>query len=153
MKILAILQNQWFKDPEKVRAIYARHPDLRNEFIRRFLFMGCPTGRHILRAFGEDLCRRIVWEEASPEIGGKPSSLFRADREHVQQAIARHGPDVVVAFGREAEQAVTAVWNGLVVICPHPTARQPGVRSRLAQGACALRHILERADKAEAHHV
>lgn len=40
MKILAVLQNQWFKNPERVKAMIARRPDLRRDYIARFLFAG-----------------------------------------------------------------------------------------------------------------
>lgn len=30
MRIVAFLQNQWFKDPENIKAMFAEHPELRN---------------------------------------------------------------------------------------------------------------------------
>lgn len=129
MIVLAILQNQWFKNPAKVREIYERNPELRNQLIKRFLFMGCLTGRRLQEAFG-DLCDQIIWEEASPEIGGFSASKFTPDPEHIKAAIEKHQPDVVLCFGKIASDAVrsvccdTSVRHPAVMFGPHPAARQ-----------------------------
>lgn len=134
MKILAFMQNQWFKDPEKVRAIYAKHPEMRNDLIARFLFMGCLSGRRLRAALGEQLCDQIVWEEASPEIGGNAASKFPADTNHIAGAIIKHKPDVVFAFGAIASNGVLAAWPEIaahptpivfeLITGPHPAARK-----------------------------
>lgn len=85
MVILAILQNQWFRNPAKAREIYERNPELRNKLIAGFLFSGCLTGRRLQSAFG-DLCDSIIWEESSPEIGGFSVSKFTHDPEHIKSA-------------------------------------------------------------------
>ena len=90
MKIVAILQNQWFKNPESAKRIYERHAADRvhcAKFRAAALFMGCLTGRRIRQAFGEDMRHVIAYEEASPEIGGTASSAFPADPEHIRRAI------------------------------------------------------------------
>lgn len=122
VKIVAFLQNQWFKDPERVRAMIARHPEMRNQLLTRFLFAGCPTGKKLGRAFG-DLCGRIVWENASPLIGGQASSKFPADLDHIRGVLEAERPDVVLAFGAIAQGGVAACWRGRVLNLPHPTAR------------------------------
>src|SRR5262245_3366222 len=98
MTILAILQNQWLKDPEAVQQIYDRHLDRRNCLIAMYLFMGCLTGRRLQEAFGE-LCEDIVWEEASPKVGGSSASKFPADPQHIAGAIEKHRPDMILCFG------------------------------------------------------
>ena len=60
MKLLAVLQNQWFHDPDKVRAMIARTPACRRRVITYSLFAGCRTGRVLKAVFGER-CREIVW--------------------------------------------------------------------------------------------
>jgi len=128
MKILAILQNQWFKNPAKAREIYARNPELRNQLIKRFLFAGCLTGRRLSEAFG-DLCDLIIWEEASPEVGGFSASKFAPDPDHIKAAIEKHQPDVVLCLGKIASDAVrsvccdTDVRHPAVMFAPHPAAR------------------------------
>lgn len=130
MKILAFLQNQWFKNPDKVRAIYARNPELRNDLIRRFLFMGCASGRNLESAFGEALCREIIWEESSPQVGGFSGSNFGGDADHVRAAIEKHAPDVVLCFGKVASEVVRSVCcevrvpHPAVMYAPHPASRQ-----------------------------
>ena len=133
MKVLAILQNQWFRDPEKIRAILKRHPEARRRMIHYSLFAGCRTGRVLKAALGEEWCRKIVWEEASPEIGGEASSCFRADTRHILDVIVDVQPTVILAFGKIASDAVNSlcpihrrgppatIIN--VIFATHPTAR------------------------------
>lgn len=123
MTILAFLQNIWFKNPEQARAIFARNPERRNQLIGTFLFMGCLSGKRLEQAFG-DLCDEIIWEECSPEIGGQSSAAFPADFEHISGAINKHNPDVILAFGKLASDALRKVAPDQKLICgPHPAAR------------------------------
>ena len=124
MKILAILQNQWFRDPEKAREIFERNPGKRNELVKCFLFMRSKTGKRLERALGEDLCESIIWEEASPRIGGHASSNFGADPNHILNAVEKHQPNIVICFGKVAGEAVR-ILNLMVPVlyAPHPAAR------------------------------
>lgn len=145
MKIVAFLQNQWFKDPEGIKAMFAEHPERRERYIEAFLFMGCLTGRRLKSAFGEELCDRIVWEEISPEIGSHASSKFPPDPEHIEAVIRKHQPDVVVCFGKLASDGLrkTIVRLGpepisgfRILYGPHPAARQnpiPALRDLATQ--------------------
>lgn len=133
IKILAFLQNQWFKDPEKAAEIFERHPDRRNDLIRLYLFAGCLTGRRLSAAFGDPLCRMITWEETSPRIGGESGSKFKPDFAHIRAAIEKHRPDVVVCFGRIAGDALRDIScqtehhplpaSLSIYFAPHPAAR------------------------------
>jgi hypothetical protein len=132
MRLLAVLQNQWFHDPEKVRAILARTPQARRRLIHYSLFAGCRTGRVLKDVFGEERCRTIVWEEASPEIGGKASSCFPADQAHLRAVLDDVKPDLVLAFGRIAGNALAELVPGAkLILGPHPTARQPDTMTKL----------------------
>lgn len=130
MTILAILQNQWFRDPERVRKMIAegeaRHPGkYRHRLIATALFAGCRTGANLRKTFGE-WCDRIVWEESSPDIGGHAASVFPADPEHLQKLLTEIKPDVVLTFGLVATTAMTPLLIGTPVhhiTAPHPTAR------------------------------
>ena len=138
MKILAIMQNQWFRDPEAVKRIMAKRPTWRRQLIARFLFAGCKSGRALKQAFGSSI-EDIVWEEASPEIGGESSSSFPADPKHLQEVLDDVQPDVVLAFGRIAERGL----DGLVpveklIVGPHPAARHPKVPMLLRSMALQL---------------
>lgn len=117
MTVLAFLQNQWFKDPERVKRIYAQHPQMRNDLIRRYLFMGCLTGKRLEAAFGEDACQNIIWEESSPEVGGHAASKFPANPKHIADAIINYRPEIVFAFGKIA---VDGVLSAMPVIASHP---------------------------------
>lgn len=139
-KPLAILQNQWFRDPIRVQAIYDRRPEIRNDLIERFLFNGCVTGRRLLAAFGESLCSDIIWEEASPNVGGFSESKFPADITHIRNAIRKFQPSVILAFGKIATNGVTeacdawtyySVYPPPIISGPHPAARGADVVVRL----------------------
>lgn len=145
MKVVAFLQNQWFRDPERIKKIIADTVDRESEhggrdeagvrefYIASFLFMGCLTGKRLRSVFGEDLCNEIVWEEVSREIGGHASSVFPADLNHMRDVIGRHKPDVILAFGKLAENAIRNIRPNVnrIISGPHPTARGSDVLLRL----------------------
>jgi hypothetical protein len=131
VKILAVMQNQWFHDPEEVRRIVARWPQRRRDLIGRFLFAGCKSGR-VLKAVFQDRINDIIWEEASPEIGGESSSCFPADLEHLRATLAEVRPDIVLGFGKIACDALAVLVDGHdLVVGPHPTARGADTLPRL----------------------
>jgi len=124
-KILGILQNQWFREPEKVKAMYEQYPQKRNYFIKTFLFMGCLTGKRLSEALGDNLCHQIIWEEASPEVGGFSSSLFPADVGHLKSSIELHKPEVICCFGKIAGDGLRQLGLTLpVYYAPHPASRR-----------------------------
>lgn len=125
MKVLAILQNQWFNDPDKVRLTLDRHPEWRRRYIHYALFAGCRTGLILKAGLGEEWCRKIVWEEASPKIGGFSGSWFPADPAHILKVIEEVKPTVILALGKIASDALTslATKNTTLITGPHPTAR------------------------------
>lgn len=123
--ILGILQNQWFKEPERVRMMFDRQPHLRRPFIARTLFMGCKTGLVLRRVFGE-WCERITWEEASPEIGSRASSVFPPDPDHLRLLLIELRPRVVLGFGEVALAGLDRPCLALgipLIRAPHPAAR------------------------------
>ena len=158
MKVVAFLQCQWFRDPERVRGIIERRTaqelagngdgmtaaQVREEYISYFLFAGCLTGKRLRAALGEEWKDRIVWEEVSREIGGKSSSCFPAYLEHIHDVIARHQPRTVIAFGKVASDALRSIeFNGILLHAPHPTARFPDVMDRLREVRFKLDHEAE----------
>lgn len=140
MKVLAIMQNQWFLDPEAIKRIFERRPTMRRQLIARFLFAGCRSGRVLQSVFG-DRINKIVWEEASPQIGGESSACFPADPEHLRAVLGDVKPDVVLAFGRIASEGLrTLVSPAKLIVGPHPTSRGGDVIERLTE----MRQRLER---------
>lgn len=95
-----------------------------------------------MHELGLRLCQQIIWEEASPKIGGRASSNFEPDPKHVQRIIDEVRPDVIVAFGANALAAVYGTMSkAKVYSVPHPAYRRYDiVRLRLA----ALRRKLEK---------
>ena len=147
MNILAILQNQWFHNPERVRETLKRHPQSRRRVIAYALFAGCKTGRVLKSVFGEELCHEIVWEEASPEIGSKASACFPANSAHLRVVLERVKPDLVLAFGKIAAHGLAPLVPAeKLLIGPHPTARGMQTIGRLREIAAQLRERLKHAE-------
>lgn len=112
--------------------MYDRTPDARHEYIKRFLFYKCRTGKALKQVFG-DLTNSMIWEEASSRIGGHSSSVFPAEIPHIKAAIQKHSPEIVLAFGKIAAggcfmalQELTFGGSRLqikLITGPHPCAR------------------------------
>ncbi len=138
-RVLAVMQNQWFKDPDRVRAMIARDTTghLRARLIHYALFAGCHSGKILLRVFG-DRVHEWTWDEASTAIGGHAAAVFPADHEHLRGLIASVKPDIVLAFGSIAGNALAGILAGdakpKLILAPHPAARGKDVMS-LLQGA------------------
>jgi hypothetical protein len=138
MKILAILQNMWVKDPEKVKSMLARDTtgQLRGRIIRYSLFAGCKTGRVLQDVFGEELCTRIIWEEASPIIAADPHDYFPPDAAHVNAALDEHQPDLVVGFTSRGKRVLHSICHKRAIFSIgsiHPAARGPCTRAELVR--------------------
>ena len=136
--ILGLLQNQWARDPQRVRETFARQPDQRHMLIRRMLARSL-SGRRLKRALGPwfDI---ITWEEASPEITATSSESPPPDPAHVQAVIDKIKPCLVFAFGRQAQQCMLTVGGPGVMGLPHPASRDAHARKRLSD----MRKILDR---------
>jgi len=133
------MQNLWARDPERVRVLTERHGErYRRKLITYALFAGCASGRNLKTTFGKELCRRVTWEEASREVTGMPGARPPADPAHIAATLKEHAPDVVICFGRIAGDAVAPLWQGNLILAPHPTARQPDTFAKLREAARAL---------------
>lgn len=144
--ILAVMQNQWVRDPDQLRRILARHDEaFRRRMIARLLFAGCVSGRRIKVAFG-DLCNQIVWEEASRVITGRSNECPPADLAHLRDCLTTLRPEIVLAFGAHAQLALSRVYGSphayRLIPAPHPAARHPRVTELLADAAAQLRAAL-----------
>ncbi len=149
MKILCILQNTWAEHPERVHALLAKNPDRRHEVVARLLFAsGCLTGRRILTVFGELLkLHDFTFENASTVITGDSGGRPPYNVEHVRQTINRHRPDVILAFGCSAKEALKDMRNAKkavplppVVECVHPAIRKPGWLSQMVLARVQLEY-------------
>jgi len=141
--VLAFMQNMWVRDPERVRALIERYGEsYRRRLITYALFAGCASGRNLKTTFGEEICRRITWEEASREVTGHPGARPRADPVHIAASLKEHEPDIVICFVRIAADAVAPLWQGKLILAPHPTARQPDTFAKLRYAAAELAALL-----------
>lgn len=165
-KVLGLLQNQWFKDPERIPHLikqYDRYDGQmncppRNRFIRDMLFMGCKTGKVLRDCFTWDLCVDIVWEEISPQIGDNPKSVFPPDEEHLLKTLELVQPRIIVAFGQIARSGLhLPKVKGWVesparvvdlILTVHPAARGKGTIDELKQAAHKLREFIKEANYA-----
>lgn len=161
MKIIAFLQNQWVRNPDRVRKTYELHPEQRNRIIGLLLFMNyprcCLTGRRLRVVFGEELCNSIVWEESSEQVGGKSSDCFAADPAHIRRAVAKHQPDIILHFGRIASEGLARALPDinqtvLLIPGPHPAARHGTVVDELMEMAAKLRTSIKEMTAARAQY-
>jgi len=56
-------------------------------------------------------------------------------------ALDEERPDVVLAFGKIASQALPGLWTGPLITGPHPAARGAEVPARLKAMAAELRAL------------
>lgn len=129
MKILAYLQNPWFKPGTSSLLIKKYKTD--PEFHRRVLYLSA-TGRALHRAFGPELYMKIIWENANPRHGEERTAHFPADIAHMSGVLATHGPDIIICFGGEAKSGMEKMVGGRepdrcgsakVFYAAHPMAR------------------------------
>mgnify|MGYP002132257287 CR=1 FL=1 len=160
MTVLAIMQNQWFKDPARVAAIFSRHPSasFRRRFIKHSLFQGCKSGNVLMSVFG-DMLDDWIFEEASPQVGGHSASSFPADLDHITTVIGDVKPDIIVTFGKTAREAIELIRVSVAVLgvtamvpiplvnwchiaAPHPAARSADALQRLREAKREIEGII-----------
>lgn len=122
LKILGFLQNAWFPSETDERHIIM-YRDCQ-EFHRRLL-KSTMSGHRLHMAFG-DLYGVIHWDNVGPAAIGNPDGLTKPDMRYVEKIIKQVAPDLILAFGNSARDAVTAsigAINREVMYCHHPNAR------------------------------
>ena len=144
-KVLGFLQNTWVNDPPRCQEILDRCESMkeRRYYTSAWLFMGCQTGRRLKAAFGEDEVYEIEWDNASPKLADVSSGSFPPDPAHIRAVLDEVQPDVVLAFGRVAQNGVGPLWEGPLIVGPHPTARGADVPALLRAMATELRAFQE----------
>lgn len=154
MKIVAFMQNMWVRDPARVVSSLASFEGqhgteaanrLWRNYVRRFLFAGCQTGRRLKAAFGEPLCEQIVWEESTREVCGNPRVIAKPQPAHIRAVLQAEQPLVVMVFGKVAARAVLPLLGESckhILTLPHPAARQATVVKELEDRAAILRGII-----------
>lgn len=143
--IVAFLQNMWVRDPAAVHRGIAKYGERYWRKVMIYaLFAGCLTGRRLKTALGDEMCKRIHWEEVSREISDKPSFVPTPDPEHIRNVLFNENPTIVLCFGKIAAEAVTnEITRGTVIVAPHPAARQPDTEARLRHCSNELNATLQ----------
>lgn len=129
MKIIAFLQNPWFKEGTP-KFIIDKYGNCQT-FHRRVLAMSA-TGKALMRAFGRDLYGRIVWDNACPHHGSTRRHAEKPDFLHMARRVAEEQADVILLFGAHAQRGWDQVmmdkelsdmrWRRTVLRAPHPMA-------------------------------
>lgn len=78
----------------------------------------CASGKR-LRRFDR---LKIHWENAS-WVGTAVAGKAEPDRKHILDVLADCEPDVVLVCGKQAEKAVQELWDGALLVIPHPASR------------------------------
>ena len=162
MTIVAFLQCQWFParhlaTVERAYRLHGPTPEDRADLNARHLFFRCLTGSRLRAAFGEPLCDRITWENASPRIATEASGSFPPDHDHIRAVVRHFKPSVVLTFGRVADRGVHDATVGSVtwdrsaefatVTGSHPAARHATVAAELGRMAAEVRRLLVTEDR------
>lgn len=63
------------------------------------------------------------FDNTTPIVGHHPGSRVPPDPCHIVGTITEYEPDVLLLCGRQAQDAVSRLWNGGLVVVPHPAAR------------------------------
>lgn len=70
---------------------------------------------------------RYAWDirytNASPVLGKGPDSKPRPNLAHLRRRLKAVGPTVVLACGKMAEGAILQIWDGPLIVIPHPASR------------------------------
>ncbi len=86
------------------------------------------------------------YTETSPATLGDP--------EHIKDCLEKYQPRVVLTFGKVATDAVRPIWEecnrsswarqgDLLLICPHPAARNPKAIAKLWQAAEKFKKLVK----------
>jgi hypothetical protein len=148
LKILAFLQNQWFENPERAEALYARWGPEKRHKLNAMLLAASPTGRRLERSFG-DLYGEILWDEASLVRSARPNVRVKADPEHMARVLVAERPKVVLLFGAVAQDGwgptlsiagpLLGGYEMIMLRGPHPVARGKDTRPELDAMAASVR--------------
>lgn len=66
-----------------------------------------------------------ICHNTTPIVGATPSSVIPPDFAHIKSIIQETKPLIIVACGKQAENALKRnfVWNGPLLVVPHPAHR------------------------------
>lgn len=121
MRILAFMQNPWFREGTPDEWILRYRDD--QEFHRRILARSM-SGSRLVKAFGKESYDRIHWDNVNWRAASVANGILPPDMDHIAGIIYKIDPQLIICFGRVALNGLTAhdpacpVWG-----CHHPNAR------------------------------
>lgn len=129
MRTVAFLQNAYFKPGTLQRHIDMYHTNLR---FRQIVLTQTATGKALIRAFDVDFYDAIHWDNASTEHGFDRRHKSRADTAHMATVLADNKPQVLILFGREAQDGFAAIERESTKMfgAPHPPSLLHVLRAR-----------------------
>jgi hypothetical protein len=104
------LQNAW-------SPVYAGHEWPRDSWLRAL--ERSRSGQR-LRILIDDF---EICENTTPVVGNTPSSQIAPNEAYILAVLSRRTPGIVIACGKQAESALSALWDGALLIVPHPAHR------------------------------
>ena len=85
-------------------------------------FINCHTGRRLKNAIPTNVSTTII--NANPNIGDCADSNFKPDTAHVEKRMKAIKPDIILACGVNARQAMSEIETDIPVLTmPHPAYR------------------------------
>lgn len=110
-KHVVFLQNSW-------SPVYAGRHWPRESWLRAL--ERSRSGKKLKIMIGDDLS---VVHNTTLEVGPTASSICKPDLQHMSAVLFTERPKLVIACGRQAEKAVSEVWDGSLIVVPHPACR------------------------------
>ena len=63
------------------------------------------------------------WDNTARQVAATPKGVCPADKQHITSVLQTMEPEIVVALGKQAGQALPSLWAGPLCVLPHPTYR------------------------------
>lgn len=140
---LGLLQNPWAKVPDPAQEFMDRG----HRYRRRWIMRAMPpslTGRRLLASLGEAIFWGMAWDNGDPTVSGRPDYKAKPDREHVYNLLHYYQPQVVVCYGRVAQDSMDGQdFSGEVIHACHPAYRGAGTTRSLRDAADLLKVWLD----------
>lgn len=111
MKYLIFLQNAW-------SPIYAGGHWPRKSWLRALA--RSRSGQRLRLIVGDEF---DVVENTTPIVGETPDSVIAPDYDYVREIIKKREPEIIIACGKQAEEVLLEVWDGRLIVVPHPAYR------------------------------
>lgn len=123
MKIVAFLQNPWFKEGTDP-AIANRY--VTDQVFHRKILARTMSGHRLLTAFGQEDFNSIWWDNVAPLAADYASGITPPDPKHIDRVLSSQAPELILTFGLLAKDAINRSPGSVrkkVMHCHHPNAR------------------------------